>query len=577
MGAKTIEAETRPGGSSAGAASRTVRGLGVSPGVVVGRAVHAPVPLPEPAAAPPKGDAAAESARLRAALDAVGADLEALAASAGGLVGEILQATAMFARDPSFGNEAERLVRERVLCAERAVWEAATGFRELLVAGGGCFAERVSDLDDVRDRVVSRLLGRTAPEPLSALSEDCVLIARDLAPADTVGLDPARVRALVTEQGGPTSHTAILARAQGLPAVVACSAALSIPAGATVMVDGATGIVVVDPDSDQVSAAEQRTVVAPRRLGRCSGRTLDGTAVALLANVGHPADAAAAAAAGAQGVGLFRTEFLFLDQAEMPLLAQQIEAYSQVFAAFAGCKVVIRTLDAGADKPLPFLRQADEPNPALGVRGYRTTVDRPEVLETQLAAIAAAAAAASAEVWVMAPMISTAAEAADFAAMARAVGLSTVGAMVEVPAAALAAEELLAEVDFISIGTNDLAQYTFAADRMLGSLATLNDPWHPALLRLVALAADAGRRAGRPAGLCGEAAADPALAAVLVGLGVRSLSMTPRALGAVDALLSSRSLADCESLARAATASPDAAVARARVTKLLAEAVVDES
>ncbi|GAB3980460.1 hypothetical protein GCM10027615_59020 [Plantactinospora veratri] len=227
--------------------------------------------------------------------------------------------------------------------------------------------------------------------------------------------------------------------------------------------------------------------------------------------------------------------------------------------------MVIRTLDAGADKPLPFLHQADEPNPALGVRGLRLVRQRPELLRTQLAAIARAAGQTGAEVWVMAPMVATRAEAAEFADAVHAAGLPKAGVMVEVPAAALRAGQLLEVVDFLSVGTNDLSQYTFAADRQSGLLAELLDPWQPALLRLIGEVGAAGRAAGKPVGVCGEAAADPLLAPVLVGLGMTSLSMSGRSLAPVRAALAGRSYPDCLRLARLALDADDPARARKAV------------
>jgi len=241
-----------------------------------------------------------------------------------------------------------------------------------------------------------------------------------------------------------------------------------------------------------------------------------------------------------------------------------------VLAAFPGQRVVVRTLDAGSDKPLPFLTADDEPNPALGVRGVRTSRRDPEVLDRQLSAIAAAARAESADAWVMAPMIATVAEADDFVARARAAGLDTVGVMIETPAAALMAPELLRAVDFVSIGTNDLAQYTMAADRMVGDLADLADPWQPALLRLIGMVGAAGAAADTPVGLCGEAAADPALGAVLIGLGVSSLSMAARAITPVGLRLGDLDLDVCRRAAEAAIAAPDADRARAAALNVLA-------
>ena len=278
----------------------------------------------------------------------------------------------------------------------------------------------------------------------------------------------------------------------------------------------------------------------------------------LLLNIGSAADLGP----DAEGVGLFRTELLFLGREDAPSIDEQRAAYADVFRALPGKKVVIRTLDAGADKPLPFLRLAEEPNPALGIRGLRTSRLLPEVLEEQLAAIADAAVDAEADVWVMAPMVSTVPEAADFARRARAHGLGTVGVMVEVPAAALRAREILQHVDFLSIGTNDLGQYTMASDRMCGDLADLLDPWQPALLDLIALCAEAGQAVGKPVGVCGEAASDPLLAAVLVGLGINTLSMSGTAVTRVKERLRQYTHADCVRLARLARSASDAAEAR---------------
>jgi phosphotransferase system enzyme I (PtsI) len=332
---------------------------------------------------------------------------------------------------------------------------------------------------------------------------------------------------------------------------------MTIDDGVYVSVDGSTGTV-------DIGVSPVSTVPGPRRparTGSVRGITADGHTVKLMLNVGS----AAVPPLRGDGVGLFRTEFLFLSRQTAPSIAEQQNAYADVFAAHAGQTVVVRTLDAGADKPLPFLALADEPNPALGVRGYRTVRRLPEVLDEQLQAIAAAAQSSDSEVWVMAPMITTASEAAGFVRQARAHGLRNVGVMVEVPAAALHAERILAEVDFISIGTNDLSQYAMAADRMSGDLADLLDPWQPAMLSLVKMCADAGRAAGKPVGVCGEAASDPLLAQVLVGLGITSLSMAGPALGAVADALLEVDLAGCARAAEAALAAPDPANARQAV------------
>jgi phosphotransferase system enzyme I (PtsI) len=432
-------------------------------------------------------------------------------------------------------------------------------------------AERVADVLDVRARIVSELRGLPAPG-IPASDVPFILAAEDLAPADTATLDPSKVVALITSSGGPQSHTAILARALGLPAVVAALGVDEIPDGTEVYVDGAAGTVTVEPGEDLRLAAKAWATQASTLAAFSGNNTMaDGFRVPLLANVGTGSDAVKAADAGAEGVGLLRTEFCFLDRDDEPSVEEQIAAYGAVFAAFPGKKVVVRTLDAGADKPLPFLTNADEPNPALGVRGYRTDLTSPGVLERQLEAIAAAEAANDAEVWVMAPMISTADEAARFATLCSAAGLKTPGVMVEVPSAALTAATVLREVSFASLGTNDLTQYAMAADRQLGPLATLNDPWQPAVLQLVKLTADGAAQVSgesgtaKPVGVCGEAAADPALAVVLVGLGVATLSMSARALAAVAAVLATVTVAQAQQLAATALAAPSAAAARSAV------------
>ncbi|SOB86035.1 phosphoenolpyruvate--protein phosphotransferase [Streptomyces sp. 1331.2] len=544
--------------------SGPIHGIGVGTGSAAGPVARmAPAPaLPAPRAVT---DPAAEAAAVRAALAAVVTDLTERAARVHGPGSDVLAAQAMMAADPVLADEAAALV-ERGTDGAHALAGAFDGFRAALAAAGGHFAERTADLDDLRDRAVAHLLGLPVPG-LPDPGHPYVLVAEDLAPADTALLDPARVLALVTVRGGPTSHTAILAKALGVPAVVGCAGAVELSDGRPVLVHGADGLVEPDPSPEAVERAAERERHRHELAAgvRGPGRTADGRPVALLVNLGAPHELAGAAAADAEGVGLFRTEFLFLDRTEAPGRAEQAAAYRKVFAAFAGRRVVVRTLDAGADKPLPFATAADEENPALGVRGLRTAVRDPGLLETQLAAIAEAAEAETAQVWVMAPMVSVPREAAEFTARVRAHGLPVAGAMIEVPAAALRADRLAEVCDFFSVGTNDLAQYAFAADRTLGSLAELLDPWQPALLMLVAAAARSAAAHGRPIGVCGEAAADPALALVLVGLGITSLSAAPAALPEVRAALAAHTLAQCRELAELALHAEDAAEARGKV------------
>ncbi|MDT0265731.1 phosphoenolpyruvate--protein phosphotransferase [Streptomyces sp. DSM 44915] len=550
-----------------------LRGVGVSHGVAIGQARHMGTTVLEP---PQRrigpAEAPRELARARRAAQAVAADLRARGTLAGGEAHAVLEAQALMAEDPELLADTERRISVGS-SAERAVYDALAAYRALLAGAGEYLAGRVADLDDVRNRIIARLLGLPTPGVPDS-DEPYVLIARDLAPADTALLDTSLVLGFLTEEGGPTSHSAILARALGVPAVVAVPGAGEIPSGVVVAVDGSTGEVVLEPSEERrdrlAEAAARRRAALARATG--PGATSDGHRVPLLANIGGPADVPAAVAAGAEGVGLFRTELLFLSGGERPpAVEEQARVYREVLAAFPEGRVVVRMLDAGADKPLDFLGSgAAEPNPALGVRGLRALLARPEVLADQLAALGEAAAGLPVHLEVMAPMVADRADAAAFAAACRAAGLGAArGAMVEIPAAALRARALLQEVDFLSVGTNDLAQYAFAADRQLGAVARWQDPWQPALLDLVALAAEAAGAEGRSCGICGEAAADPALACVLTGLGATSLSMGAAAIPRVRATLAKHTLAQCRRAAAAARAADGAGAARAAAQAVL--------
>ena len=548
-----------------------ITGIGVGHGVAVGPVMRMPDPLPEPTTDPFTGDADAEVARVSEALAATADDLAARGTRAGGDAKDVLDAQSLMARDPALLDSVGKLVGQG-RSGERAVFEAFATFQELLTGMGGYMAERAADLADVAQRVIARLRGVPAPG-IPTADAPFVLVARDLAPADTALLELDRVLALVTTDGGPTSHTAILARSRSIPAIVGATGAADLAEGDEVVVDAAAGIVTAHPDAalrqdalDRIRAREE-ALAAPLT----DGALADGTSVPLLANLGSPAEAARAVELGAEGVGLFRTEFLFLDAAEAPSVAEQTARYTALLQAFPGRKVVVRALDAGADKPLAFLNDAHEENPALGLRGLRALRAAPAILRDQLTALAAADAATDADLWVMAPMVADAEEAAWFVELGRELGLRTVGVMAEVPSLALLADQVVEVADFVSVGTNDLTQYTMAADRMLGSVASYQDPWHPAVLRLVGALGDAGRASGTPVGICGEAAADPLLAVVLVGLGATSLSMTPAALADVRLELGRRTLDDARAAAAAVLTARSAASARAAAERVLAD------
>ncbi|MDF2045831.1 phosphoenolpyruvate--protein phosphotransferase [Microbacterium sp. Kw_RZR3] len=545
-----------------------LRGVGIGLGVAQGPIARMAEPLPAPKDAKSELSVEDETARVREAINAVARELEARGAQAGGAARDVLEAQAMIAEDPTLEAEVDsRLAAGKT--GEFAVHDAFASFREQLVALGGYLGERAADLDDVAQRVIARLRGVAAPG-IPDPGHPFVLVAKDLAPADTALLDLDKVLALVTTEGGPTSHTAILAREKSIVAVVGAAGAKDLVDGQSVIVDAAAGVVTVDPTDDEkaraANRAEARAAAASAPL--TDGALADGTKVPLLANLGKPGGAAEAVELGAEGVGLFRTEFLFLSSSSAPTVEEQRAAYTELLSAFPGKKVVVRMLDAGADKPLPFLNDAHEENPALGLRGLRALRASEDILREQLTALAEADAATRkteagpADLWVMAPMVSTVEETRYFTELARDYGLKTTGVMVEVPSSALMADRILQIADFVSIGTNDLTQYTLAADRLLGSVASFQDPWHPAVLRLIREVGAAGRVNGKPVGICGEAAADPLLAVVLVGLGATTLSMAPTALADVRATLLGHTLDDALRIAEAALSADDAASAR---------------
>ena len=537
-------------------------GIGVGRGIAAGPVRRMPDPLPIPDEKPFTGDVDAAVAATASAMATVGAWLKERGAKAGGEAQGVLEAQALMAGDPALAKDVAARIGKGA-SPERAVFDAFLSFQKLLEGMGGYMGERAADLADVSQRVRAELLGVPAPG-VPESDEPFILVAHDLAPADTALLDFTKVFALVTRDGGPTSHTAILARAKQIPAIVGVKDADSLTDGSLVVVDAGSstvhaGVTQADVDAALVKRSEW---LAASNAPITDGALKDGHKVPLLANLGSPKEAPGAVELGAEGVGLFRTEFLFLDSSTAPSVEQQEVQYTELLAAFPGKKVVVRALDAGADKPLSFLNDAHEENPALGLRGLRALRVKENILRDQLTALANAQAATEADLWVMAPMVSDAEETDYFCALARELGIRVAGVMAEVPSLALVADQVLETADFVSIGTNDLTQYTMAADRMLGSVASFQDPWHPAVLRLIKQLGDAGAAAGKPVGVCGEAAADPNLAIVLVGLGVTTLSMTPAALADVRASLLTVTLDEAKARAARALTGHTAAEAR---------------
>jgi phosphotransferase system enzyme I (PtsI) len=502
---------------------------------------------------------AEEIAILGSALEYVGADLSERAERSTGELRDILLAVAEIATDPALVEEAHIFI-EQGHTSSYAISQATEIFKELLSSSGDYLAERVGDVANICDRILCRIDGVEYPE-IPHFAVPTILIARDLSPADTTDLHSESVLAIVTEGGGPTSHTAIIARSRGIPAVVACPGVVEYARshyGNLVSVDATTGGVIFDPPLETQSRVIAKVERIRKRKAQLVSRspfgyqTLDGKTIPIYANIGSQKDVTTALEVGADGVGLLRTELLYLDRKTPPTLEEQTQIYTDLFAPFNDKKVVIRTLDAGADKPMAFINFDHEPNPALGIRGYRTVHIHEELLRIQLQAIANAITNTGTEVWVMAPMITLPQEAQDFADLARSYGIKTVGVMIEVPATIFQIDEITKICDFVSIGTNDLGQYLHAADRESAALAAFNDPWQPALLRAIHLVAQAGLRNNCPVGVCGEAASDAALAGVLLGLGVSSISCSISSLRDVAAAITAHHFSDLQLAAVAA-------------------------
>lgn len=552
-----------------------ITGTGVVPGVRYAEAVWIrPRPaLPTSGPVVEAGEREAEYERFTTAADTVAERLSSRSEAADGAAKEVLNATAGMVRDRGWRKAVNKNIKSGHP-AEYAVVAATTKFISMFEAAGGVMAERVTDLRDIRDRVIAELRGEEEPG-LPQVNGEVVLFADDLSPADTAALDTNHFVALVTELGGPTSHTAIIARQLNVPCIVAVGSNLNdIKAGDKVLVDGALGTITLNADPEIAVAAVAESKLLAERIAQWRGpaETKDGHRVQLLANVQDGNAARIASDTQAEGIGLFRTEMCFLSALEEPSVDEQAEVYKKVLERFPNSKVVVRSLDAGSDKPVAFATMADEMNPALGVRGLRVARANEPLLTRQLDAIAKAVKELgrdeNAPTWVMAPMVATAREAKWFAGLCAERGL-VAGAMIEVPAAALMADKIMPHLDFVSIGTNDLTQYTMAADRMSPQLAYLTDPWQPAVLRLIQHTCEEGKRTNTAVGVCGEAAADPLLACVLAGLGVNSLSSASTAIAGVGAQLSAIDFDTCVKAAEAAINAEGATEARKKVRDIL--------
>jgi len=571
--AKPFAATPAPAAAAAEILSSGVlRGVTAAPGLAIGRAAR--LVRREIAVVEAGQGVAREQAALGAALGAVAAEISAAAAGETNPTRRaILAAHAGFAGDPELAAQAERLIGEGKSAA--FAWRAAVnGFAEALRSlGDPRIAERVDDLMDLERRVLVALTGEVEAGP--QLAEGSILLADDLLPSQLMGLEAGRIAGLCTARGGPTSHVAILAAAMGAPALVAAGPdLLAVPHGAPLILDADAGLLTVGPDAKALEAAQLRlaTRAERRSAARASaaGRavTRDGVDVPVLANVGAAAEARAAAAAGADGCGLLRTEFLFLDRDVPPDEDEQAAQYRAVLEGLAGRPVVIRLLDIGGDKAAPYLPQADEENPALGVRGVRLLLRRPQLLQAQLRAILRAADAGACSI--MIPMVARLGELRAVRAALEEVGrdlgartLPDLGVMIETPAAAMIATQLAAEADFFSIGTNDLTQYGLAMDRGEPDLAAEIDGLDPAVLGLIAATCRGAASGARPVSVCGGLAADPAAVPILLGLGVQRLSMIAGAVPEAKAQIRGLDLAACRAHAAEALRQPDREAVRA--------------
>jgi phosphoenolpyruvate-protein phosphotransferase len=499
---------------------------------------------------------------------------------------KIFMAHAMIARDPELLDAATTRIRTERADGIAAIASAATAVADQLRAlGDDLLAARASDVTDVGDRIARELAG--LPAAGVRLIEPSIVVAEDLPPSVTATLPRDRLLGIALEASSPTAHAAILARAYGIPAVVGATSLLATldaaGSGVALAIDGESGEVLVAPTREDIARYEARADATRRGRGRdleeaaLPAITKDGTTIELVANIGSPSEAAGAVALGARGVGLFRTEFLFLERATPPSEDEQTKAYGQVLAAFGPHPVTIRLLDVGGDKPIPYLGLKPEENPFLGVRALRLADRQPDIFVTQLRACYRAAAGG--RVKIMAPMVADATDAATFRRLAdqartelvaeeRPIGEVDLGVMLEIPSSILTADTYVRDLKFVSIGTNDLLQYTLAADRGNPALERYRDPLHPALLKLIRLAVEAAKRSGIELSICGEMAGDPEAALMLVGLGVRVLSMAPANIAAVRRAIRAAVAGDLERTAISSLDDSSAADVRLRLRRL---------
>ncbi|WP_231635609.1 phosphoenolpyruvate--protein phosphotransferase [Novosphingobium sp. ST904] len=556
----------------------TLTGVVAAPGVAVGEAVR--YRLGEVEVSEGSGDPATERGLLDETLAALRAKIAQESEGAPPHAASILAAHAVMLEDEDLLAAAHEAIAKGDSAG--AGWRLAIGTQVdlLLRSGDARLAERVDDMRDLERQVLCALIGGDAAG--FALPQDAVLIAEDLLPSQLMALDPERLAAICLVNGGPTSHVAILAAGLGVPMLVAMGSALDdIAEGAVLVVDAAAARLETGASAERIAGVrDQLALQAARRAAALEARgpchTADGTRIEVFANLGSLADARQAMANGAEGCGLLRSEFLFVERAQAPGAGEQLETYQAIADALEGRPLIVRLLDIGGDKPAPFLPMPAEENPALGLRGIRVGLAYPELLEAQVEAILSVRPAGQCRI--MVPMVASLSELRavrgvvdGVAARLGLAGPVSLGIMVETPAAAATADILAREADFLSVGTNDLTQYALAMDRGNAAVASAIDGLHPAVLRLIALTCEGGARHGRWTGVCGSLASDPLAVPLLLGLGVGELSATPAQVPDIKALVTGLDMERCRALAARALECGSAGEVRALVREFLKE------
>lgn len=569
-----------------------LRGVAGSPGLAIGRVwvVAARAVQVDDRQIPPAA-VAVEKERFSAAVAETRSQLLTVRDSARASLGEkeaaIFDAHLLLLEDPAFVGRMTQLIEEESLAAEAATVRTVDILEQTLAdLEDEYLRERAADIRDVGDRLLANLVGEATEEP--RLTQQAVVVAADLKPSQTVQLDKGMVLALATDGGGRTSHVVIMARSWGVPAVVGLGRLTDVvQAGETLVVDGDEGVVVVRPDRATLSRYRQAAAERQEERRRLSvlrdvrAVTVDGRRLEVVANIGGTEEVAGALAAGAEGVGLCRTEFVYLNRESLPDEEEQFDVYRAIVAGMDGRPVTFRTLDIGGDKAFPYMQMPLEDNPFLGWRGIRVCLARPEVFAAQLRAILRASACGKTRL--MFPMVTSLDELLEAKErLARATAeLSAagkqfdqqleVGIMVEVPAAAICADILAQEVDFFSLGTNDLTQYTLAVDRGNEKIAGLFDPFHPALLRLIRTVVEAAHGAGIWVGICGESASEPTAAPLLVGLGLDELSASAGAIARIKEVIRGLKYDEAVELAATALTLPTGTAVRELAQRAIAE------